>query len=98
MNKIIILLGQRVRSGSNFVGSTLSLHPDVVTLPLNNSTGEFNLFKNREIIDGVYNLVTKNSSCLNANNSEKEYFMRAYGAIWLKILITQPKACRATCA
>ena len=76
MNKIIILLGQRVRSGTNFVGSTMAMHPDVVTFPANKSLGEFNLFNNTEIIDAIFNKVAQKSFGLDITTKDQDTFLR----------------------
>jgi hypothetical protein len=85
--KVIILLGQRVRSGTNFVGSTLSQHPDVVTLPINTSLGEFNLFSDNLIIDVIYDTVARNSFGLDFSNNDKTAFLIKYGELWLELLM-----------
>lgn len=86
MNKIIILLGQRVRTGTNFVGSTLSVHPDVVMLPPNASLGEFNLFSDRSISETVFSKVSKKSFGLNISNNEEPLFLKHYGDLWIGFL------------
>ncbi|WP_299276302.1 sulfotransferase [uncultured Psychroserpens sp.] len=87
MNNLIILLGQRVRSGTNFVGSTISQHPHVVTLPQNGSQGEFNLFYSEDIIKNVYQYVAKASFGMEFNQSDQDAFLKEYGTLWLNLLI-----------
>lgn len=89
MNRVIILLGQRVRSGTNFVGSMLAQHPDVVTLPLNKSFGEFNLYNDNIIIDNVFNKVARKSFGLNLSHEEKSVFLQNYGICWLNVLLSK---------
>jgi len=86
MNKIIILLGQRVRSGTNFIGSTLGQHPDIVTLPLSTSLGEFNLFKDNSI-ELCYDKISKDSFGLNFTSVDKTIFLKNYGKSWIQLLI-----------
>lgn len=86
MNKVIILLGQRVRSGTNFIGSTLAQHPDVVTFPKHTSFGEFNLFKDC-LIETVYSKVTKESFGLNFNSLDRNLFFNYYGNAWLQTML-----------
>src|SRR5690554_787990 len=83
--RLIILLGQRVRSGTNFVGATLKQHPDVVCVPLNTSAGELNLFRDSSIKTEVYNRV---SQSFGAGLSDKDFpdFMRLYGELWKCLL------------
>lgn len=87
MNKIIILLGQRVRSGTNFVGSTIAQHPDVVTLPKDISLGEFNLFYNDAILDQVYNKITGDSFGMDFSNDDTSKFLVHYGNTWMTLLV-----------
>ena len=87
MNKIIILLGQRVRSGTNFVGSTLSMHPDVVTVPPDKSLGEFNLFRDRAIVDDVFNSIKKTGFGMDIKDDDLELYLKMYGESWLKFMI-----------
>lgn len=87
MNNIIILLGQRVRSGTNFVGSTIAQHPDVVTLPTEMSLGEFNLFYNDAILSQVYNKVSTDSFGMEFTHEDQSKFLKQYGHAWLKLLI-----------
>jgi len=89
MNRVIILIGQRVRSGTNFVGSTLAQHPNVVTLPLDKSLGEFNLFNDMAIVEDVFNKVVKKSFGLNLTNIELSVFLEKYGECWLKVLLSK---------
>ena len=84
MNNIIILLGQRVRSGTNFIGSTLSQHPDIITVPKQNSIGEFNLFNDNSIED-VFENISKRSFGMDLN--DKKLFLKFYGKSWLQFLI-----------
>jgi hypothetical protein len=83
--KVIILIGQRVRSGTNFLGSTLSLHPEIQTLPQNRSHGEFNLFRSDSIIE-FYNEATLKSFGLKFNEVDKLNFYFEFGQLWLKLL------------
>jgi hypothetical protein len=87
MNNIIILQGKRVRSGTNFVGSTLSMHPDVITLPSNVSFGEFNLFRDRSIIDTCFKNISETSFGMDINNNDLDLFLELYGEQWLRLLI-----------
>ena len=91
MNNLIILLGQRVRSGTNFVGSTISQHPQVVTLPQQASQGEFNLFYTEDIISNVYQYVTNSSFGMDFNSTDQDEFLKRYGTLWLKFLIDKYK-------
>lgn len=88
MNDVIILLGQRVRSGTNFVGSTLSMHPDVVTIPLDKSLGEFNLFRSRTIAF-EFNDVANSSFGMDLSNDDLKMYLEAYGASWIRFLKTK---------
>lgn len=47
--KIILCAGISVRSGTNYIGSIFSEIPDVESLPVNNSKGEFPFFMNQTI-------------------------------------------------
>lgn len=86
MNKVIILLGQRVRSGTNFVGTTMSMHPDVTTLPPNKSLGEFNLFDDDYILQSVYHSVVKHSFGMDFSVADEALFLKHYGAFWVTFL------------
>jgi len=88
-NRIIILLGQRVRSGTNFVGSTLFQHPNVVTLPLDKSLGEFNLFNDDSIINDVFDKVVKKSFGMKLSENELPIFLENYGKCWLNVLLNK---------
>lgn len=83
------MLGQRVRSGTNFVGSTLFTHPEVVTLPKNASLGEFNLFSDDAIIEKIFNKVAKKSFALGLSNNHLDLFLQQYGLCWLNILVSK---------
>lgn len=87
MNRIIILLGQRKRSGTNFIGSTLAAHPDLISLPPNKSLGEFNIFRTDEIISNVYETVTKRSFGLEFREETKSIFLEKYAKVWMDILV-----------
>ncbi|WP_298758819.1 sulfotransferase [uncultured Psychroserpens sp.] len=87
MNKIIILLGQRVRSGTNFVGSTIAQHPHVSTLPKDISLGEFNLFYTDTVTREVYDKITRNSFGMEFTSEDKSAFIKNYGQAWLSLLI-----------
>lgn len=80
--ELIILLGQRVRSGTNFIGTTLKQHPDVVCIPLNTSAGEMNLFKDSSIKTQFFN---KASQSFGAGITDEDfpYFMQLYGELWM---------------
>lgn len=91
MNDIIILLGQRVRSGTNFVGSTLAMHPNVVTLPSHVSLGEFNLFKDRSIIDTTFDAVSRMSFGMGITEDDHDVFLEHYGKLWLNFIINKYK-------
>ncbi|WP_313113719.1 sulfotransferase family protein [Aequorivita sediminis] len=83
--KLIILLGQRVRSGTNFIGTTLKQHPDVVCVPVNTSAGEMNIFKDASIKTQIYNKVSKS---FGARLTDKDFpeFMKYYGELWKSFL------------
>ena len=85
MNEIIILLGQRVRSGTNFVGSTLSKHPDVVTVPLDKSLGEFNLFRGRGV-ELEFNKISESSFGMDLSNDDLSSYLKEYGKSWINFL------------
>lgn len=87
MNKVIILLGQRVRSGTNFVGSTLAQHPSITTLPTNKSIGEFNLFTDDSIITEVFDKVIKKSFSMDLSKEDQSKFLENYGNFWLHLMI-----------
>lgn len=89
MNSVIILLGQRVRSGTNFVGSTLAMHPDVVTVPSDKSLGEFNLFRDRAIVDKVFNSVKRTGFGMDIKDDDLKLYMEAYGKSWIDFLVTR---------
>jgi len=84
---IIILIGQQVRSGTNFVGATLSLHPDVVCIPPNISQGEFNLFRDSAIKEEIFNPIVSKSFGSGLNKEDFPKFMKEYGALWVNILV-----------
>lgn len=84
---IIILIGQQVRSGTNFVGVTLSLHPDVVCIPPSISLGEFNLFRDSAIKKEIFDPVVDKSFGSGLNKEDFPKFMKEYGALWIKILV-----------
>ena len=91
MGRLIILLGQRVRSGTNFVGSTVAEHPDLVTLPVSISLGEFNLFYSDAIKTSVYKKVTKRSFGMKFTADDEIRFLQNYGEAWMKLLIAKYK-------
>ncbi|MBT8287835.1 MAG: sulfotransferase [Bacteroidia bacterium] len=91
MNKIIILLGQRVRSGTNFVGSTIAQHPDVMTIPPDRSFGEFNLFTDDTIVSGVYNKVIAKSFASGIREEDLSSFLKRYGVCWMDLIIEKFK-------
>lgn len=84
--KLIILIGQRVRVGTNFIGSTLGNHPEVQSVPPNYTHGEFNLFRDRQI-ENTYQTVSKKSFGLKFNNEDEANFYRKYGELWLNFLV-----------
>ncbi|WP_053977521.1 sulfotransferase [Mangrovimonas xylaniphaga] len=86
MNRVIILLGQRVRSGTNFVGSTLLQHPKVVTLPRGKSFGEFNLFNDNAIVTEVFDRVIERSFGMRLSKEWLPTFLENYGKNWLSLL------------
>ncbi|WP_274475873.1 sulfotransferase [Mangrovimonas aestuarii] len=86
MNKVVILLGQRVRSGTNFVGTTIGKHPDIVTFPPDKSMGEFNLFPDRAIKESVFDKVSNYAFGINISSKDELAFFEAYGELWLKLL------------
>lgn len=83
--KIIILLGQRVRSGTYFIGVTLHQHPDVVCIPPNTSAGEMNLFKDDFIKSHIYKNMTR-SFGLGLSQEDFPKFIKLYGELWLNFL------------
>lgn len=83
--KVIILLGQRVRSGTNFIGTTLNQHPDVVCIPPNSSFGEVNLFKDDFIKTHLYNQMIS-SFGIGIKDDDFPRFMKGYGELWLNLL------------
>lgn len=85
MSKMIILLGQRVRSGTNFIGTTLAMHPDVVTVPPGKSLGEFNLFRDA-LIEQTFDQVALSSFGMDIQSEDKSRFLELYGEAWLKLL------------
>lgn len=80
-------MGQRVRSGTNFVGATLSKHPDVVCIPKNTSLGELNLFRNDAIKNEIFDQVANKSFGSGLNREDFPKFMKEYGALWVKLLV-----------
>lgn len=84
--KIIILLGQRVRSGTNFIGSTLSQHPDIITIPPDRSNGEFNLFGTSFIKDH-YKEVIKKSFALGLKEEQFPEFAQVYFKAWQELIV-----------
>ena len=86
MNKVVILIGQRVRSGSNFVGSSLSIHPDIVTLPPKVSLGEFNLFRDRSILDVCFSNISSSNFGIDFTLEDESLFLEYYGQMWIKFL------------
>jgi hypothetical protein len=88
MNNIIILIGQRVRSGTNFVGSTLSMHPDVVTIPMDKSLGEFNLFRKRTIKQ-VFDETAISSFGMELSQTDLKAYLKHYGVSWINFIKTK---------
>ncbi|MCG2430478.1 sulfotransferase [Aequorivita xiaoshiensis] len=84
--ELIILLGQRVRSGTNFIGTTLKQHPDVVCVPLNTSLGEMNLFKDSSIKTQIFDKVSKSFGVCLADEDFPD-FMQYYGELWISFLV-----------
>lgn len=84
--KVIILLGLRVRSGTNFVGTTLKQHPEVQTIPPHTSLGEFNLFREEHIKNKVFKSISTNSFSSGVNKKDFPHFMRLYGNLWQQFL------------
>ena len=84
--KLIILIGQRVRSGTNFVGVTLTQHPQVQMIPSGTSIGELNLFTNDSIKTDVFEIIAKRSFALGIKNSDFPEFIEAYGAAWMELI------------
>jgi len=84
---IIILLGLRVRSGTNFVGATLKMHPDVQTIPPDTSLGEFNLFRDEFIKNKVFYSITNRSFASGVKQEDFPQFMKLYGELWQKFLV-----------
>jgi len=89
--KIIILLGLRVRSGTNFVGTTLKMHPGVQTVPPDTSLGEFNLFRDEYIKNKVFHSITKRSFASGVKQEDFPHFMKLYGELWRKFLVEKFK-------
>lgn len=89
MENVIILIGQRVRSGTNFVASTLFQHPQVITIPPDNSTGELNLFIDRAIKYNVFDKVVNKSS--GPEIDDKHIFFQHYGNLWIQLLLNKYK-------
>lgn len=85
-HRIIILLGQRVRSGTNFVGTTLAQHPEVNTVPPSVSRGEFNLFMDRSIITKVFDRVVRTSFSSGITREDEGLFLQQYANAWLELL------------
>lgn len=84
--KVIILLGLRVRSGTNFVGTTLKQHPDIQTIPPTSSSGEFNLFREESIKNKVFNSIANRSFGSGVDKKDFPEFMKLYGNLWIKFL------------
>jgi hypothetical protein len=63
------------------------MHPDVVTLPTNVSLGEFNLFRQRTIIDECFKDISKMSFGMGIDSQDEAKFLRLYGNLWLQFLI-----------
>ena len=84
--RVIILLGQRERSGTNFIGSTVMQHPDVVTVPPNKSLGEFNLFRKDDIVRVVFKKVAGASFGIKTMLEEEQLFLQHYGSMWIDLL------------
>ncbi|SHI37470.1 Sulfotransferase domain-containing protein [Mesonia phycicola] len=84
--KVIILLGLRVRSGTNFVGTTLKQHPDIQTIPPTSSSGEFNLFREESIKNKVFNSIANRSFGSGVEEEDFPAFMELYGELWIKFL------------
>lgn len=78
--KIIILIGQRVRSGTNFLGSTLSRHPEIQTIPPSSSHGEFNLFQNRLFEESLENITEKSFGVKYSDEQVSDHY-RMYGEL-----------------
>jgi len=83
--KLIILIGQRVRSGTNFLGSTLSQHPDIQTIPPGGSHGEFNLFKDRAVT-GVLRNISDKSFGVKFNDHDVNEFYKRFGNLIMEQL------------
>lgn len=86
MSRLIVLIGQRVRSGTNFIGSTIAQHKDVCSIPTDTSIGEFNLFRSRDIIDNVFKEVSEKSFASGIKKSDEDSFLQLYGQSWLSLL------------
>jgi hypothetical protein len=86
MNNFVILLGQRVRSGTNFIGTTLAQHPDIVTIPTKMSLGEFNLYSDDSIVSKVYDKVASKSFGMHFKPDDKSRFLKNFGDLWLDLL------------
>jgi len=83
--RLVILIGQRVRSGTNFLGSTLSQHPHIQTIPKESSHGEFNLFRS-DSIENFYHEASSKSFGINFNDADRLHFYKRIGELWLELL------------
>ena len=84
--KVIILVGQRVRSGTNFIGSVLSRHPEVQTIPKGYSHGELNLFRSSKISE-IFSEISTKSFGLKFEKEDEHKFYSNFGDLWIKLLI-----------
>lgn len=85
-NQMLILIGQRVRSGTNFIGTTLSMHPDIVSIPSHETSGEFNLLKNRKIEEVFRDVSSKKSFNSGVHENDMDYLLSLYGKMWVDFL------------
>lgn len=83
---MLILIGQRVRSGTNFIGTTLSMHPDIVSIPSHETSGEFNLLKNRKIEEVFRDVSSKKSFNSGVHENDMDYLLSLYGKMWVDFL------------
>ena len=84
--QIKILIGQTVRSGTNYVGSMMFNHPQVVTIPPEYSHGEFNLFRD-DLVQKLFFSITKRSFALGLEGHYFDEFLKHYGSSWLRVFM-----------
>ena len=84
---MIFCAGITVRSGTNFLGSIFSKHPDISSVPKNMSKGEFPFFRSR-IHDPRNQILDDFNRYFFAQPriDEKSYF-KGFGCFWKKMII-----------